>query len=168
LGTDRILTDLPKTIKLELQGAKARVETLEGKDVAASLDVTDLENGFFTHPIKITIPDGVVRSSNQVVMVNGTLNQLARDVTTVKIATLEPNPTLPGGVLDPKLMRATPDEVAMVGAQDALDRVAFALALVSKNPGVGRVIEVRLLAVDPQGRVVDGVRLEPAKVKVAR
>jgi YbbR domain-containing protein len=168
LGSDRILTDLPKTIKLELQGAKARVETLEGKDVAASLDVTDIGDGFFTHPLKITLPDGVVRSSNQAVTVNGTLNQLARDVVTVRIASLEPTPALPGGVLEPKLMRATPDEVKMIGAQEALDRVAYALALTPKNPGIGRSIEVRLLAVDPQGRVVDGVRLEPGKVKVAR
>jgi YbbR domain-containing protein len=168
LGNDRILTDLPKTIKLELQGAKARVETLEGKDVAASLDVTDLENGFFTHVLKITLPDGVLRSSNQAVTVNGSLNQLARETVTVRIAALEPTPALPGGVLEPKLLRATPDEVTMIGAQEALDRVAYALALTPKNPGIGRSIEVRLLAVDPQGRVVDGVRLEPVKVKVAR
>lgn len=168
LGNDRILTDLPKTIKLELQGAKARVETLEGKDVAASLDVTDLENGFFTHALKITLPDGVVRSSNQTVTVNGTLNQLARESVVVRIATLEPTPTLPGGVLEPKLMRATPDEVTMVGSQEALDRVTYALALAPKNPGIGRSLEVRLLAVDAQGRVVEGVRLEPGKVKLAR
>jgi YbbR domain-containing protein len=168
LGNDRILTDLPKTTKLELQGARARVETLEGKDVAASLDVTDLEDGFFTHPLKITLPDGVVRSSNQLVTVSGTLNQLARDVVTVRIATLEPTSALPGGVLEPKLMRATPDEVTMIGSQEALDRVAYALALTPKSPGIGRVLEVRLLAVDAQGRVVDGVRLEPGKVKVGR
>ena len=168
LGNDRILTDLPKTIKLELQGAKARVETLEGKDVAASLDVTDLENGFFTHALKITLPDGVVRSSNQTVTVNGTLNQLTRETIGVRIATLEPTPALPGGVLEPKMMRATPDEVTMVGSQGILERVAFALALVPKSPGVGRSLEVRLLAVDAQGRVVDGVRLEPGKIKLAR
>ena len=168
LGNDRILTDLPKTIKLELKGARARVETLEGKDVAASLDVTDLEDGFFTHPVKITLPDGVVRSSNQVVTVNGSLNQLARDTLAVRIAALEPTPALPGGVLEPKLLRAMPDEVTMVGSQEALDRVAYALALIPKNPGIGRTLEVRLLAVDAQGRVVEGVRLEPAKVKVVR
>ena len=168
LGNDRILADLPKTIKLELQGAKARVETLEGKDVAASLDVTDLEDGFFTHALKITLPDGVLRSSNQIVTVNGTLNQLAREVVAVRIATLEPTPTLPGGVLEPKMLRSTPDEVTMVGSQEALDRVAYALALAPKSPGIGRSLEVRLLAVDAQGRMVEGVRLEPGKIKLTR
>ncbi len=168
LGNDRILTDLPKTVKLELSGAKVRVETLEGKDVAASLDVTDVEDGFFTHALKITLPDGVVRSSNQTVSVNGTLNQLAREDIAVRIAALSPASVLPGGVIDPKLLRAIPDETTMVGSQEALDRVVFALALASKSPGVGRSLEVRLLAVDAQGRVVEGVRLEPAKVKIVR
>jgi YbbR domain-containing protein len=168
LGNDRILTDQPKTVKLELQGARARVETLEGKDVAASLDVSGLEDGFFTQVLKITLPDGVVRSLEQTVTVNGTLNQLARESLGVRIAALEPTPALPGGVLEPKLIRAIPDEVTMVGSQETLDRVQFALALAPKSPAIGRSLEVRLLAVDAQGRVVEGVRLEPAKIKLAR
>lgn len=161
-GADRVVSDLPKTIRVTLEGNRTRLEGLPSNLIEASVDISGLPDGFFSRPVTVTPPSGLNLVKLEPARASGTLNAVVREKTEVRAALLE----TPGA--PPLRIKVTPTEVTVIGTRPQVERVAYALAVGMRQVAPNKPLEVRLTAMDTQGKPVDGVQLEPSRAKISQ
>ena len=161
-GAERVVSDLPKTIRVTLEGNRTRLEGLPSSVIEASVDVNSLPDGFFNRPVTVTPPSGLTLVRLEPARASGTLNAVVREKTEVRAALLETSGA------PPLRIKVNPGEVTVIGTRPQVDRVAYALALGSRQVAPNKALEVRLTPMDNQGKPVEGVRLEPTRAKISQ
>jgi YbbR domain-containing protein len=164
LSAQRAVSDLPSTVRATLRGPRVSLENLEPKDLEASIDVSSATEGFFSMDVRLRAPDGLSRIAVQPSRVSGSLELLVARSVPVRLASFE---TRPPGSQDLSPLRLQPRFVTASGRRADAERVTYALAVATQLPGRGATLEVRLTAVDERGEPVEGVTLEPARVRVS-
>lgn len=146
LSENRVIRDLPKTVRLQIQGARAELEQLEASNLEASIQITNRPDGFFSSDVRVDAPSNVTVLSYEPRRVSATLKSVVEQSVLVRIATLENTVSLPSSFT-----------VLAIGTTEQVAQVAFAL-------GVAGAGETHLTPVDRNGQLVEGVRLEPSVV----
>jgi YbbR domain-containing protein len=164
LNAQRAVSDLPTTVKATLRGPRVSLETLEPKDLEASVDVSTASEGFFSMDVRLRAPDGLSRIAVQPSRVSGSLELLVARSVPVRLASFEARPP---GSQDLNPLRLQPRFVTASGRRADVERVAYALAVATQLPTRDAGVDVRLTAVDGRGEPVEGVALEPARVRAA-
>ncbi len=164
LSAQRAVSDLPQSVKATVRGPRATLETLEIKDLEATIDVTRTAEGYFSEDVRLTAPEGLSKIALQPNRVSGSLELLVTRGVAVRVASLESR--LPGS-LDLTPVRLEPRNVKASGRRVSVERVMFALGVATRLPAKGAALEVRLTAVDERGEPVEGVTLEPGLVKLS-
>ena len=159
---ERVVSDLPRTVRITLEGNRSRLESLPANLIEASVDVSGLPDGFFARSVTVNPPSGLSIVRLEPSRVSGTIDAVVRDKVEVRAALLE----TPGA--PPLRINVNPDEVTVVGPRPKVAMVAYALALGSRRVAPNKPLEVRLTPMDSEGRPVDGVRLEPARAKISQ
>jgi YbbR domain-containing protein len=161
-SADLVVSDLPKTIRVTLEGNRTRLEGLPSNLIEASVDVSNLPDGFFSRPVTVTPPTGLNLVKLEPARASGTLNAVVREKTDVRAALLE----TPGA--PPLKIKVNPTEVTVIGTRPQVERVAYALAVGMRQVAPNKPLEVRLTAMDSQGKPVEGVTLEPSRAKISQ
>ena len=164
LSAQRAVSDLPPNVKATVRGPRATLETLEVKDLEATIDVTRTAEGYFSEDVRLTAPEGLSKIALQPSRVSGSLELLVTRGVAVRVASLESR--LPGS-LDLTPVRLEPRNVKASGRRVSVERVMFALGVATQLPAKGAALEVRLTAVDERGQAVEGVTLEPEFIKLS-
>ncbi len=161
-SADLVVSDLPKTIRVTLEGNRTRLEGLPSNLIEASVDVSSLPDGFFSRAVTVTPPTGLTLVKLEPARASGTLNAVVREKTDVRAALLE----TPGA--PPLKIKVDPSEVTVIGTRPQVERVAYALAVGMRQVAPNKPLEVRLTAMDTQGKPVEGVTLEPSRAKISQ
>ncbi len=161
-SADLVVSDLPKTIRVTLEGNRTRLEGLPSNLIEASVDVSNLPDGFFSRPVTVTPPAGLNLVKLEPARASGTLNAVVREKIDVRAALLE----TPGA--PPLKIKVNPTEVTVIGTRPQVERVAYALAVGMRQVAPNKPLEVRLTAMDTQGKPVEGVTLEPSRAKISQ
>jgi YbbR domain-containing protein len=161
-SADLVVSDLPKTIRVTLEGNRTRLEGLPSNLIEASVDVSSLPDGFFSRPVTVTPPAGLNLVKLEPARASGTLNAVVREKTDVRAALLE----TPGA--PPLKIKVNPSEVTVIGTRPQVERVAYALAVGMRQVAPNKPLEVRLTAMDTQGKPVEGVTLEPSRARISQ
>jgi YbbR domain-containing protein len=143
LQENRVVRDLPKTVRLQLQGARSELEQIEPSNLEASIQVTSRPDGFFSADVRVDAPSNVQILGYEPRRVSATLKSVIEQSVLVRIAMLENAVALPESFT-----------VLAIGTTEQVEQVAFAL-------GVAGGSQTNLTPVDKDGKLVEGVRLEP-------
>jgi hypothetical protein len=146
LEENRVIRDLPKTVRLQLQGARGELEQLQAGNFDAKINVSSRPDGFFSMDVHVDAPSNVVVVSYEPRRVSATLKSVVEQSVLVRIASVENTASLPSSFT-----------VLAIGTSEQVGQVAFAL-------GVAGSGETNLTPVDSNGKLVEGVRLEPSVV----
>ncbi|MFN3265928.1 MAG: hypothetical protein ACK41E_03715 [Deinococcales bacterium] len=146
LSQNRVIRDLPKTVRVQIQGARGELEQLEANNLEASIQVANRPDGFFSSDVRVNAPNHVTILGFEPRRVSATLKSVVEKSVLVRIATLENTVLLPSSFT-----------VLAIGTTEQVAQVAFAL-------GVAGSGETHLTPVDKKGQFVEGVRLEPSVV----
>jgi YbbR domain-containing protein len=144
LQENRVVRDLPKTVRLQLQGARGELEQLEPSNLEASINISSRTDGFFSADVRVDAPSSVVVLGYEPRRVSATLKSVIEQSVLVRIALLENAVALPENFT-----------VLAIGTTEQVEQVAFAL-------GVAGGSQTNLTPVDKDGKLVEGVRLEPS------
>jgi YbbR domain-containing protein len=161
-SADLVVSDLPKTIRVTLEGNRTRLEGLPSNLIEASVDVSNLPDGFFSRAVTVTPPAGLNLVKLEPARASGTLNAVVREKTDVRAALLE----TPGA--PPLKIKVDPSEVTVIGTRPQVERVAYALAVGMRQVAPNKPLEVRLTAMDTQGKPVEGVTLQPSRARISQ
>jgi YbbR domain-containing protein len=146
LQEKRVIRDLPKTVRLQLQGARGELEQLEASNLEASISIATRPDGFFSTDVRVDAPSNVTVLGFEPRRVSATLKSEVEQSVLVRIATVEYTVSLPSSFT-----------VLAIGTTEQVEQVAFALGVAGAN-------ETNLTPVDKNGKLVEGVRLEPSVV----
>jgi YbbR domain-containing protein len=146
LQEKRVIRDLPKTVRLQLQGARGELEQLEASNLEASINIAARPDGFFSTDVRVDAPSNVTVLGFEPRRVSATLKSEVEQSVLVRIATVEYTVSLPSSFT-----------VLAIGTTEQVEQVAFALGVAGAN-------ETNLTPVDKNGKLVEGVRLEPSVV----
>ncbi len=146
LNNNRIIRDLPKTIRLQIQGARGELEQIQGNNLEASININNRPDGFFSSDVRLDAPSNVKILSYEPRRVSATLKSVVRQSVLVRIASLDTQVAIPSSYT-----------VLAIGTTEQVAQVTSAL-------GVAGSPETSLTPVDANGKFVDGVQLEPSTV----
>jgi YbbR domain-containing protein len=146
LPENRVIKDLPKTVRLQVQGERGELEQLQASNLEASIQVKNRSDGFFSSDVRVDAPSNVTVVSFEPRRVSATLKSVVEQSVLVRIASLENSVSLPSSFT-----------VLAIGTSEQVGLVAFAL-------GVAGNAQTHLTPVDKDGKLVEGVRLEPTVV----
>jgi hypothetical protein len=144
LQENRVVRDLPKTIRLQLEGPRGELEQLTASNLEASIEVAGRPDGFFSADVRVDAPSNVKVLSFEPRRISATLKSVIEQSVLVRIALLENAVALPESFT-----------VLAIGTTEQVEQVAFAL-------GVAGGSQTNLTPVDKDGKLVEGVRLEPS------
>jgi YbbR domain-containing protein len=144
LQENRVVRDLPKTVRLQLQGARGELEQIEPSNLEASIQIANRPDGFFSADVRVDAPSNVQVLGYEPRRVSATLKSVIEQSVLVRIALLENAVALPESFT-----------VLAIGTTEQVGQVAFAL-------GVAGGSQTSLTPVDKDGKLVEGVRLEPS------
>jgi YbbR domain-containing protein len=144
LQENRVVRDLPKTVRLQLQGARGELEQLSASNFEANIQVANRPDGFFSSDVRVDAPSNVTVLGYEPRRVSATLKSVVEQSVLVRIALLENAVALPESFT-----------VLAIGTTEQVEQVAFAL-------GVAGGRQTNLTPVDKDGKLVEGVRLEPS------
>lgn len=147
LNDNRVIKDLPKTVRLQIQGQRSELEQIQSSNLEASLNIKNRPDGFFSADVRVDAPSNVTVLSFEPKRVSATLKSVVKQSILVKIASDNPNQI------------SLPATVLAIGTTEQVAQVSFALGLATSN-------ESYLTPVNANGELVDGVRLEPNKVSL--
>ena len=146
LDENRVIKDLPKTIRLQIQGARGELEQIQSNNLEASINISNRPDGFFSSDVQINAPSNVKILNYEPRRISATLKSVIQESVLVRIAPLDnANPT------------PSSFTVLAIGTTEQVSQVAFALGVAGSN-------QTELTPVDNTGKLVDGVRLEPSNV----
>lgn len=157
----RAPSNLPRTVRVTVQGPSASVRPLNPEDLRASVDVTGVAEGNFTERVRVTVPGGVQVTRYSPQSVSGFLDAEATRTVPVTLSVTG----LPANAI-PRY-DVTPESVRVSGPKLSVDAVARVVSTpVSLDPGQSR--EAHLIAVNAGGSPVQDVRTDPTSVTVTR
>jgi YbbR domain-containing protein len=148
LSENRVIKDLPKTIRLQIQGARDELEQLEPSNFEASINVSNRPDGFFSNDVQIDAPSNIKILNYEPRRVSATLKSVIQESVLVRIAPLDNANPIPSSYT-----------VLAIGTSEQVSQVVFALGLAGNN-------QTELTPVDSAGKFVEGVRLEPSSVEL--
>ena len=163
-GIDKshVVTGQPKTVRVTLEADRTRLETLSVNLIEATADVGELDDGFFTKPVRVNEPEGTRLIRTEPKQITGTLDAVVREQIEVRVALLE------SSAAPPLKINVKPTEVTMIGPRPKIAQVAYALALATRQVAPNKSLEVRLTAVDSAGKPVEGVQLMPSRARISQ
>ena len=151
----------PGTIKVTLSGRPGRLRELTGDRIEAMIDITDLPEGSFNEPITVLPPGDTQLVSSMPDRVQGlidTVQTLELPVTVTVYA--------PGSAVMPNY-QASPAQVTVSGPSRVVNTVEQIIhPPVTLAPGEEQTVS--LLALDAEGKPVEGLNLQPATVQLSR
>lgn len=148
LSENRVIRDLPKTVRLQIQGARGELEQIQSSNLEASINIASRPDGFFSSDVRIDAPSNVSIVSYEPRRISATLKSVVRESVLVRIASDNPALTFPSSFT-----------VLAIGTSEQVSQVAFAV-------GVAGSTQTNLTPVDKDGKFVEGVRLEPSSVQL--
>nr|WP_189007294.1 CdaR family protein [Deinococcus malanensis] len=151
----------PATVRVTLSGRPERLRQLNAKNIEATVDVTGVPEGSFTRPVQISAPTETTLTRQDPDKVQGFVDtQLTRTLpVTLGVATPAES-SLPRYTVSPA-------EASVSGP----GRVVGTVSQVVTSPSVipaGAERELPLIALDAQGRPVQGLMMQPSTVTVRR
>ncbi|MFC4638066.1 YbbR-like domain-containing protein [Deinococcus hohokamensis] len=151
----------PSTVRVTLSGRPERLREISPKNIEAVVDVTGVPEGSFTRPVRVSPPSGTALTRQDPDKIQGFVDtQLTRTLpVTLGVATPSES-SLPRYAVSPA-------EVSVSGP----GRVVGAVRQVVTSPSVipaGTERELPLIALNAQGRPVEGVMTQPSTVTVRR
>ncbi len=150
----------PASVRVTLSGSRQRLGAINASDIQAYVDVTDLPDGDFSRTVRVIGPDSTHSVKVVPTVAQGRIDaELSRTQPVLLSVTAPPSDSVPRYVLSPRQVTVSGTS-QLVNSVDRVVTVPVTLAQ-------GDQIETRLLALGPQGQVVD-VRLSPASITVAR
>ena len=157
-----VVTGQPKTVRITLEADRTRLEALPVGLIEASVDINDLDDGFFTKAVTVNEPEGTRLIRTEPKQITGSLDTVMSERVEVRVALLE------SSAAPPLRINVKPSEVTMRGPRPKINQVAYALALATRQVGPGKSLEVRLTAVDSAGKTVEGVQLVPSRARISQ
>lgn len=158
----RATSDLnPSTVRVTLSGRPERLRELRAGNIEAIVDVTGAPEGSFTRPVTVAAPNGTTVSRKSPDTVQGFVDtQLTRTLPVVLSVVTPPEASLPRYTVMPAEARVT-------GPGRVIVKVST-LVTSPESLGAASEQEVPLIALDEDGRPVEGVQTNPATVTVRR
>ena len=161
-GTERrAVSDLPATVRVTLQGQRARLQGLAADKIEASVDTTGAKEGSFTLPVEVRAPDGTKALRVLPARVQGFVDSQLSRTLPVTLSVGAPRATaLPNYSVSPQTVLVSgPSRLVTT-----VDRVVtLPLSLNAGSEGAARMV-----ALTAQGAAVTDVALKPASVTVRR
>ena len=148
LNKNRIIRDLPKTIRLQIQGARGELEQIQGNNLEASININNRPDGFFSSDVRVDAPSNLKILSYEPRRISATLKSVVKQSVLVRIASLDNTAPIPSSFT-----------VLAIGTSEQVAQVSSAL-------GVAGNTETNLTPVDANGKFVDGVQLEPSSISL--
>ena len=148
LDENRVVRDLPKTIALQIQGARGELEQIQSSNLEVSINISNRPDGFFSSDVRVDAPSNIKILSYEPRRISATLKSVIRESILVKIAPLDNTNPTPSSFT-----------VLAIGTSEQVSQVVFAL-------GVAGNSQTELTPVDGTGKLVEGVRLEPSSVEL--
>ncbi|WP_243398262.1 CdaR family protein [Deinococcus koreensis] len=158
----RAVSDLnPKTVRVTLSGRPERLRELRPESIEAVVDVTGEPEGSFTRPVTVSPPNGTTVSRRTPERVQGFVDtQIVRTLPVTLSVSTPSESSLPRYEVSPASASvAGPGRVVAT-----VQRLVTSPALVP----AGSERETTLIALDAEGRPVDGVVTRPASVTLRR
>ncbi len=148
LSENRVIQDLPKTVRLQIQGARSELEQIQSSNLEASINISSRPDGFFSSDVRVDAPTNVSVISYEPRRISATLKSVVQESVLVRIASDNPAQTFPSSFT-----------VLAIGTSEQVSQVAFAV-------GIAGSAQTTLTPVDKDGKFVEGVRLEPSSVQI--
>ena len=160
----RVVTGLPRTVRVTLSGGKARLESLLPERIEADVNVTAQDEGNFETTVKVRTPAETDLKRLEPTQVSGVI-----DATISHSFAVEPG--LSEGAQAPFVrLSVKPAQVTVRGSRRQVDKVVRVVTvpgpLEAGNPS--DPLEVYPLAVARSGGIVTGVQFSPAKLTLLR
>lgn len=160
-GERRSVSLARPTVRVTLSGPRTTLQGLSGDELDATVTVTNQPEGDFQVPVRVRVPEGLRLVGVDPGTVSGFIDtEITRTLPINLAATNLPERALPDYELTPNTVRVT-------GPQDRAEAIARVFT-VPVSLARGASAEVRLVALDANGRPVTDVRLDPATVTVER
>ena len=155
--------DVPDSVRIKVRGPRGVVASLSQQDIKAYVDLKGFTEGVSTAKVYAAIPGSVELVEITPDKVTARLEAVINKQATVEIWT---NGNLPSGVAIAGTSSSIP-QVQVEGPRTLLDSLYKVVAQVDLN---GRnadfTAETPLMAIDREGRVIDGLTIRPGKVNV--
>lgn len=155
--------DVPDSVRIKVRGPRGVVASLSQQDIKAYVDLKGFTEGVSTAKVYTAIPGSVELVEITPDKVTARLEAVINKQATVEIWT---NGNLPSGVAIAGTSSSIP-QVQVEGPRTLLDSLYKVVAQVDLN---GRnadfTAETPLMAIDREGRVIDGLTIRPGKVNV--
>lgn len=163
LSSQFAIYDVPDSVRIRVRGPRGVMASLSQQDIKAYLDVKGLTEGVSTAKVYASLPGAVEMVEITPDKVNARLEAVVSKQSPVEIWT---NGNLPSGVTIAGTVSSVP-QVQVEGPRTILDSLYKVVAQVDLN---GRnddfTAETSLMAIDREGRVIDGLTIRPAKTNV--
>lgn len=155
--------DVPDSVRIKVRGPRGVVASLSQQDIKAYVDLKGFTEGVSTAKVYAAIPGSVELVEITPDKVTARLEAVINKQATVEIWT---NGNLPSGVAIAGTSSSIP-QVQVEGPRTLLESLYKVVAQVDLN---GRnadfTAETPLMAIDREGRVIDGLTIRPGKVNV--
>jgi len=168
-ASSRVVTGLPRTVRVTLSGAKARLESLLPERIEVAVNVTAQDEGNFKTTVKVRTPAETDLKQLEPTQVSGVI-----DATISRSFTVEPGLSAPGQAPFQRLS-VKPAQITVRGSRRQVDKVVRVVTVPGPlGPGPLGVetptgpLEVYPLAVARSGGIVTGVQFSPAKLTLLR
>ncbi len=159
----RVVTGLPRTVRVTLSGSRSRLESLLPERIEADVNMTAQDEGNFETTVKVRTPAETELKRLEPTQVSGVI-----DATISLSFAVEPGLSAPSQTPLERLS-VRPAQVTVRGSRRQVDKVVRVVT-VPGPPGdsASNSLEVYPLAVARSGGIVTGVQFSPAKLTLVR
>jgi len=159
----RVVTGLPRTVRVTLSGGKARLESLLPERIEADVNVTAQDEGNFETTVKVRTPAETDLKRLEPTQVSGVI-----DATISQRFTVEPG--VSQGAQAPLVrLSVKPAQVTVRGSRRQVDKVVRVVTVPGPlEDNSSTPLEVYPLAVARSGGIVTGVQFSPSKLTLLR
>lgn len=160
----RVVTGLPRTVRVTLSGSRSRLESLLPERIEADVNVTAQDEGNFETTVKVRTPAETDLKRLEPTQVSGVI-----DATISHSFTVEPG--LSASSQTPfQRLSVKPAQVTVRGSRRQVDKVVRVVTVPGplEAGNASDPLEVYPLAVARSGGIVTGVQFSPAKLTLVR
>ena len=163
LSDDKVVNDLPETVKVKVNGARGQIANLTEEQMRAFVDFTDAVKGRNTYTVNARSNVG------EVVEISPALLQLEVDELATKTMDIEPRIMgVPDSGVTVGKMDLEPKRVTIQGASSRIAEVGKVVVLVDiSNKNANFEDDAVVVAIGKDGREMYDVKLTPSNVHVA-